>query len=1279
MKNQVYKIINCRNWLLYLAIFIFIPLFYVNAQTVRINEFLALNESGLTDEDGDYSDWIEIFNPTTASINLNGYSLTDDSLLKAKWVFPNVTINAGEYLIVYASGKAKSVAGSQLHTNFKLSGDGEYFGFFNLLQEPVTVFTPSFAVQKADASYGYFQNGYINFSTPTPGADNGTASTVILPMPEFSRAHGFYDNSFSLNITCEYPGAKIYYTTDGSVPTATNGTLFSNTITISKTSIVRAVASLEGALDSKISTSTYLFVSDIIHQPNNPAGYPSQWGPYCQITGTAIADYEMDPELIGDATIANNVKLALKDLPTISLVTDKDNFFKNSTDPSTGGIYIYTGTPVGDTIGRGWERPASFEYFDAKDSITMQIDCAVQLHGGHSRLPEKSPKHSLRVEFKSDYGPSKLNFPFFGEDGTDEFNSIIFISGFCNSWVHHSSEERNRAQFTRDAWAKDTQKEMGHLATRNSFAHLYINGLYWGVYSPSERLNADFAASYLEGKEEDFDVIKDYTEVVDGTINAWNSMMALARSGMDSDENYQKIQGNNVDGTPNPDYPALLDVENLIDYMLINMYGGNTDWDHHNWAAIRNRVKPGKGFKFICWDSEHVLKTVNENVVSEKNSNCPSELFQLLTNNENFRRLVADKVQKHCFNNGLLSPERSVETWMNREKEINLSVDAESARWGDYRRDVHPYQTSGPFALYTKENQFLTQQAFMLNTYFPQRTSVFVNQFKNAGLFTNVTAPSFKINGADAINGIVENGDILTMSTPEGTIYYTLDGTDPVVWEKSETEDPIVIVAEGASKKALVPTSDIGSEWYSSLSYNDASWMSSVGNPGGVGYDSKTDYLGSISLNMSTQMINKNTSCYVRIPFTVTADQKANNSVMTLNIKYDDGFIVYLNGQKIVWQNAPSLPVWNSTSTSGHEANAVESFDISAYINSLNEGDNLLAIHALNQSLTSSDFLVLASVTLSNNIQGAGSIANNALSYSGPIILDKSVRVKARAYYNNEWSAVNDKFFIIPDNYNDIKITEVHYHPIIDEMGDDDKYEFVEIKNTGSSILDIGDMTFVDGVEFRFPQETELQPGAFVVLAANDDAFYSRYGFWPYDDYKGQLNNDGEWVKVISSFGDTICNFKFNDGVDWPQTPDGDGHSLVPTEYNPTNNQNSADFWRASYRIGGSPGEDDTPVLDVVELEMDNTGVVLLSQNYPNPFENITYIDFQLPEDAKVRLEVFDMMGRVVAVLTDGNMPAGLHQVSWSSDNSNAGVYYYRLLVKNNDRDEFITKKMLKR
>jgi hypothetical protein len=1080
-----------KNIYLFVVVLVCLTLFSkANAQTntIRINEFLALNQSGITDEDGEFSDWIEIYNPTSSPINLQGYSITDELASQKKWVFPDVILDVYDYLLIYASGKDRINPANNLHTNFKLSGSGEYLALYTPTGVAVTAFDPSFPQQTNNVSFGYYQNGYMPFAYPTPGSDNGSSTTIQLPMPKFSVHHGFIDAAFNLTLSCDIANASIYYTTDGSVPSTTNGLKYSAPISISKTTVLRAVASQSGAVTSKVATQTYLFVNDIINQPNNPAGYPDKWGPYAQISGTAIADYEMDPEVINASGMADRVKTGLRSLPVVSLVTDKNNFFNLVDDPATGGIYIYTGPPTGGS-GLGWERPVSFEYFDAKDSVSLQVDCGVELHGGHSRLAEKTPKHSIRIFFKDEYGPKTLKFPFFGPDAAQSFNTIVLRAGFGNSWTHWTQSCRLKGTLTQDPWAKLTQKEMGRLACNEQFAHLFINGLYWGIYTPSEKVDADFGAAYMDGDELDYDVIKDYAEVADGNNDAWKAMMDLVRSDMSDNTIYNKIQGKNPDGTPNPNLPAYLDVENLADYMLINFFVANSDWDHHNWVAIRNRVNPGKGFKFFCWDNEMILENLNGNNLSEKNTNCPSEIFQSLLSNAEFKRLLANRIQKHCFNAGVLTPASNIDRWNRLAGKIYRAIDAESARWGDYRRDVHPFSTQAP-EIFTRDNQYMAMQTSLTGTYFPQRTDIFINQLKSADWFPSVAAPVLKVNGSVFNGGNVAQNTMVSLSAAQGTIYYTLDGTDPVIWS---------------------------------------------GN--------------------------------------------------------------------------------------------------------------------------------------------TGTVSSSAKSYTIPVTVANSLRVKARAYYNGTWSAVNDKFLTVTSDFSKLKITEIHYNPSPDDTGDSNDYEFLEIKNTGLGYLNIGGMTIEEGVNYKFPLETEIKPGSFIVLASKSSGFKNRYGFSPFDDFRGNLDNDGEYLSMVSPEKSTICYFRFNDGVEWPQSPDGGGHSLVPTELNPINDPNIATYWRASYQAGGSPGADDLPLSSNVTHESEPS--IVLSQNYPNPVDTKTYIDFQLPYDAKVTLEVLDMFGKTVSNLYNATTLAGIHQVEWQVGDVKPGVYLYRLTVCRNQRVVVLTKRML--
>jgi hypothetical protein len=174
-----------------------------------------------------------------------------------------------------------------------------------------------------------------------------------------------------------------------------------------------------------------------------------------------------------------------------------------------------------------------------------------------------------------------------------------------------------------------------------------------------------------------------------------------------------------------------------------------------------------------------------------------------------------------------------------------------------------------------------------------------------------------------------------------------------------------ILVPDSAQKSVLVPTSDIGDDWWQNISYNDSNWVVMSGAPGGVGYELSSGYADYIGLDLENEMSNNgdnpNNSCYIRILFTVSEDDTADQTFIQLNIRYDDGFVAYLNGQKVAQADAPDILNWNSNATSDQgEAGAPVQIVLDASINDLIIGQNLLAIHGLNYATSSSDFLITA-------------------------------------------------------------------------------------------------------------------------------------------------------------------------------------------------------------------------------------------------------------------------------------------------------------------------------
>ena len=527
--------------------------------------------------------------------------------------------------------------------------------------------------------------------------------------PRFSKPHGLYSDR---SITVAIEGTDVHYTLDGSTPTAASPR-YTDPLHLEKSTVVRAVEVIGDSL-SPVATASYIFTSSVLTQSNAPEGYPDTWGDYTQIWGTAIADYEMDPEMTSNKQLAQKIVKCLSDLPILSIVTDRDNLFSHEPDEETGGIYIFTGPPVGDATGHGWTRPASVELMGGPQQHDLSTTCGLRLHGGHGRLAEKNPKHSFRLVFKEKYGPKTLQYPVFGDDEPSKFDQLVVRCHFGNAWQHWSESNRTKAQYSRDVWARRMQRRISGLGINALYVHLFLNGMYWGLYNIAERVDEQFGKDHLGGKKSDIDVIKieedggNHIEAAEGTLDAWELMVETATRAATDESAYQQLD-------------TLLNVDAFIDYMLINQYGGNTDWDHHNWYAIRRRGEDSQGFRFLCWDTEIIFESARENVLSKNNGNAfPTGIFQNLLRNDDFARRYLRRAKEVLADDGPLGQQSVVEVWDSLYNTISGALYAEAARWGDYRRDVHQWQSRGQ--LYTVDNHYMAERQRLLTEYFPVRT-----------------------------------------------------------------------------------------------------------------------------------------------------------------------------------------------------------------------------------------------------------------------------------------------------------------------------------------------------------------------------------------------------------------------------------------------------------------------------------------------------------------------------------------------------------------------------
>ncbi len=1119
----------------------------VNDQSLpaRISEFVASNSGSLLDGDGNASDWIEIHNPNLSNLDISGYHLTDDPLEPDKWPFPPDTVLAGgEYLVVFASDR--QVADyidpeGNLHTSFSLNSDGEYLAL--VATDGMTViqdFFPQFPPIPEDVSYG--TEGF--FTEPTPRAVNSPAGvTGFVEDTSFNIDRGFFSAPFDLVISTATDEAEIYYTTDGSAPSPSSGTLYTAPLKVTSTTVVRAAAYKDDFAPTNIDTHTYLFLSDVLAQPNNPPGLPRTWA-------GRPADYEMDPDIVTDPDYATELIPALQAFPTLSVAIDPGDFY------GAQGLYQNP-----QSQGDAWERAVSAELMVHDDSEKgFQIEAGLRIQGGSSRNPD-TPKHSMSLRFRKQYGPGKLRYDVFrdapGSDtATDEFDFLQLRSGYNFGWVHRHYFQSRHAQYNRDQFANDLYLAMGNPGSHGRWAHLYINGLYWGIYHLHERPDADYMTSYFGNSEDGYDAINS-GRAANGSMTAYNRMTSLAAGNISDPDNYKELGKH-------------LDINAFIDYMLMNFYTGNRDWDGHNWRAA-GQGPGGEPFRFFPWDSEFAISpngagaiqnpaplsaALTANVTSKNGNNRPSGIHQDLTNNEEYRLQFADHIRHHMFNGGPLSPEGATAIWRHRSDKMNLPIVAESARWGDFRRDVQAGSqwNSSQYDLYTRNDHYFPDQQWIITTYLQQRRDIVVNQLRNRDLYPQTAAPDYNQHG-----GLVPTGFLLSMtnSNAGGVIYFTLDGTDPRT-TAGPAED-IVLLQENTPATALVQNTDGGlaTSWTNN-NFDDSSWQSGAT---GIGFESTAAHYDPLTNLYVPQMNGVNSSCLVRVAFSV-ADQATLGSIagLTLNMKYDDGYSAFINGKFVGGRNNPATLAWNSRATTSHpdsQALLYDQLDISAAIPNLQIGSNMLAIQGLNVSPGSSDFLIVPQITYTTGV--ANGVSQSAQVYNNPVELTSSGPVNARILENGTWSALNSAGFIVgsPANTSNLVVSEIHYNPAGAEEAD----EFIELMNISGEPVQLAGVSFSAGLTYTFPITSELAGGARIFLTPAD--------------YTGNLDNGGEQLTLLDTAGAIIESFTYNDRSPWPEAPDGNGPSLVRIAPGLQLDPSLPSSWRSSSSSGGNPGASD--------------------------------------------------------------------------------------------------------
>jgi hypothetical protein len=1083
-----------------------------------INEFMASNNNCIRDPQGQYDDWIEIHNCGEEAIDVGGMYLTDNLSAPTKWRIPAnnpaaTTIPSGGYLLIWADGDTTDAG---LHANYKLDADGEEIGLFDC--DGVTLIDSIiFSEQNSDISYGRYPDAGDNwqlFASPSPGAQNAGVYQGLVADVEFSHESGFYNSTISVTIACETEGASIYYSIDGTEPDIP----YMSAIVISQTTTLRAIATKADWKPSKIVTQAYIFLGpDVLNFSSNlPIAIVDTFG-------RGISQNIQTLSFAGFIDTSTNGR---------ARITDKHEFIGR------------TGINVRGKTSASWPKKQYHmetwdEYDDDKDVSILGFPPESDwiLQGPYS---DKSlMRNALSYKWSNDIGRYAVRTRFI-EMFLNTNGGSVTMSDYVGVYVFMEKikRDKNRIDISKLEPADNTEPAVtgGYIIKNDK------------IDSSERYFSTNIGMRLIYDEPNSTDITPQQMSWIQSYIRNFESVL----SGPNFDDP--------VDG-----YAKYIDVGSFIDHHIIVEMTKNIDGIRLSTFMYKDRG--GKLNMGPIWDYNLSLGNANyyEGWIAQGWYHEVRGLwtpgYEGYPSYEWYRRLFQDPEFELRYWDRWFALRKGVystESLLGDIDTYNALLSEAQARNFDRWRILGMYLWPNWFIARTHQEeidwmkQWLATRLQWIDSQFP-------------------APPVFNQDG-----GQVSSGFNLTMDSPAGIIYYTLDGDDPHPPGTSQQGYVSTILApENSDKRVLVPVGPIDDNWKGGGDFDETDWLYCTGGPGGVGFERTTGFEDFISLDLIEQMYGINATFYMRIPFTIDIDDLADLGSMTLNVRYDDGFIAYLNGTEVARRNFEGAPAWDSKASASHPdslAVEFESIDISAFLGILQKGDNLLAIQGMNSSAAGTDLLISAELV--------ASVLPYALEYSEPVTLTHSVNVKARIFNDNTWSALNEAVFAIGPVADNLRITEIMYHPQAPADAGDPNEEFIELKNIGTEIINLNLVSFTNGIDFTFPN-VELAASQYIVVVQDCDAFEARYGtnINIAGQFSGRLDNAGEKIRLQDAIGRTIHEFSFEDG--WHSLTDGEGFSLTiidPTNPDPNSWSDKAS-WRPSAYAGGSPGQDDSGIL----------------------------------------------------------------------------------------------------
>ena len=652
----------------------------------------------LADEEGEFEDWIELYNHTAEPVQLAGYSLSDDPAEPLPWVLPEgLTVGPYGFVVLWADDDEED---GPRHLDFGLKRSGEAV----VLRDPTGAIADSVAYPAVPFRASYARGpagGFFLCGAPSPGAPNPTAS-AYLPPPTATVPSGSYPGPIAVELSSAQAGASIYYTLDGSPPT-TASTPYARPVAVDSSASLRAMAAAPGFADSRDDTWAYLIADPIA------AGFDA-----------------------------------------LMLTADPVDFFSD-----TAGIYV-----VG-TNGReeycalpgqpanyfwDWEVPANFQLLlGGSGGVAFDVDGETQINGVCSRL---NAQKSLALSLKEKtHGDDVVDYALFPTRGRQAYDRLKIRNG-GQDW--NRILMRDYVNQTLLAGQLDLEVQLGRPVV------LYVNGDFFGIHNLREKYRPSYFAENFDVDDDALIVLKSPGAPY-GEVKVAPDTVGFRSGTFDALQRF--VEGADLnDPADYARFAAEVDVDNLLTYFSVMTYLGNRDWPGNNLTAWRELGNPDRRWRFAVADTDMSSgSTLNTKTLADYNTlaevldpDCPVEPHCLSAATLFLRRalerddLRAEFIQRtNTLAARSYAPQRAV-----------ALIDSVEALYGAYRERTFYRWAGQPFGAWIDAFPIYVED---FRTFYAERPGFFRDFMREA---FGLDGATYELTvGATAGGGVVLHGD----------------------------------------------------------------------------------------------------------------------------------------------------------------------------------------------------------------------------------------------------------------------------------------------------------------------------------------------------------------------------------------------------------------------------------------------------------------------------------------------------------------------------------------